>query len=84
MYCHVSICPFLLFLCPDPKSSGHLFYEYVRIKNCLEALSQTNGTEFFWLFENTAHMEHKSREAISKYSTYKLILDIEDFIRKLS
>ncbi|KAK3917166.1 DNA (cytosine-5)-methyltransferase 3A, partial [Frankliniella fusca] len=41
----------------DPESSGHLIFNYVKIKDSLQRRVVASGLPFFWLFENTSHME---------------------------
>lgn len=54
----------------DPASTGRLFYEYLRVKTILEDNAAAWGEPFFWLFENTFHMELATREEISKFVPY--------------
>jgi site-specific DNA-cytosine methylase len=50
----------------DPESSGHLFYDFKRIKEYLEKRMNAEGLPFFWLLENTSHMRNSTKEEISK------------------
>lgn len=55
-----------MFIITDPTSTGKLFYEYVRIKTILEDQATTWEEPFFWLYENTFHMERATRLEISR------------------
>ncbi|KAJ1524664.1 hypothetical protein ONE63_011147 [Megalurothrips usitatus] len=50
----------------DESDSGVLFKEFVRILDYLKVKAASRGTELFWLFENTAHMERSVKEEMSR------------------
>ncbi|XP_052130496.1 DNA (cytosine-5)-methyltransferase 3C-like [Frankliniella occidentalis] len=50
----------------DVSGQSHLFYDYVRVRNQLSAAAQAQGRNFFWLFENTSHLETKVKAAMSE------------------
>lgn len=51
----------------DSLGSGYLFFEYVRVLKYLDEKSQRKGKKLYWLFENTAAMESKTLQEMSRY-----------------
>ncbi|XP_071643314.1 DNA methyltransferase 3 isoform X2 [Temnothorax longispinosus] len=49
----------------DPKGTGILFFEYIRVKKLMEKANK--GRHMFWLFENVASMPTEYRLEINKY-----------------
>ncbi|XP_052130401.1 DNA (cytosine-5)-methyltransferase 3B-like [Frankliniella occidentalis] len=49
---------------PDPKSSGHLFFNFVHIRNFLQKRMSLAGVHLFWMFENTTHMKEQIKTDI--------------------
>lgn len=46
--------------------SGRLFFEYVRIRDYLRRQADEENYSFYWVFENTANMENRTKDSISK------------------
>ncbi|KAK3920624.1 DNA (cytosine-5)-methyltransferase 3A [Frankliniella fusca] len=69
----------------DPESSGHLIFNYMKIKDSLQRRVVASGLPFFWLFENTSHMEDDVLSDIMRdlctYTDQTTGLELQDFLR---
>ncbi|XP_034231386.1 DNA (cytosine-5)-methyltransferase 3C-like isoform X2 [Thrips palmi] len=51
----------------DPDGTGILFFEFIRIRNYLNAAAMEGGYEFFWLFENVTNLDADTLQDMNSF-----------------
>jgi len=58
-----------------PGDTGCLFYEYCRILTSLQGMNPPDR-KLFWLFENVASMQRRTRDAISRHLNVSILVKL--------